>query len=532
MTSEDHKTDQDTVFARNSNQQDRVWKGGSMGVFDLFKRKERTKIPLIYYREFEVEGREAYEEEFAFDYARNIILFAQRMHEVGTLEEEDVVSFSIPKILSQVQSWGLLTKIHPPTLVDTVTVVFGADYINMCVRDMEGGVCLLPPQLVFYHSSKEKNYYLSLVGESLDWKENTIDESESENRAEIIRKSRGPKFSLRETSELQISFYILFSFLKYMTMTSIKQKGYDKPIQVLDSLFEGGGLYESLNQYFALNTEKKNDYPQAHRAKSFDALVEQLLRKRTAVLNLKGATFESLIMEAGDLYVSDSTDYENRFALIEDLQRQAQRRGENLWIWKRGGFSTSILFLCGKKDQEGLSEGPMILCPFSSDLKLAYRDELHRETKLRRMAKTLYPLFGVEDIEEAMMKITGEELIDSYLYKNDFLAEFDWEEDIHYSLYHLLDKRGMADLLENSVIDGRTLDDRLLDEDGEATVYDRVTVYADLIRERGSLLFCIDDKEEEFFVFGLVKSRDSEKFVELMEEAEKSIEIEGYKVFY
>ncbi|MDO4794213.1 MAG: hypothetical protein Q3993_08510 [Filifactor alocis] len=502
-----------------------------MGVFDMFKKKERTKIPLVYYRGLEVEGREADEEEFSFDYARNVILFAQRMHEVGTLAEEEVVSFSIPKILSQVQSWGLLPKIKPPSLVDTVTILFGADYINRCVRDMEGGVCLLPPQLVFYHSAKDRNYYLSLVGESLDWKENTIDESELENRAEIIRKSRGPKFGLKDTAELQTAFYILFSFLKYMTMTSAKQKGYDKPIQVLDSLFEGGGFYEHLNQYFALNTEKKNDYPEAYRAKSFTDLAEQLLRRKTTVLNLEGSSFESLIRGAGDLYVSGSEVYENRFALIEDLQRQAERRGESLWIWKKEKFSTSTLFLCEKKGREGLAEGPEVLCPFSSDLKRSYREELLEETRIRRLAGELYPLLGVRDMQEAMLKITGEELLDPYLYKNDFLAEFDWDEDIHYSLYHLLDKRGLADLLEDSVIDDRTLDDRVLDEDEGASVCDRVSVYADLIRERGSLLFSVDDGEE-LFIFGLIEEPDRKRFVELMEEAEKTGEIEGYRLFY
>ncbi|MDO4790637.1 MAG: hypothetical protein Q3998_06705, partial [Porphyromonas sp.] len=174
------------------------------------------------------------------------------------------------------------------------------------------------------------------------------------------------------------------------------------------------------------------------------------------------------------------------------------------------------------------------LVPLSEDLKISYNEEICQERKIRKVAREFYRAIGIDDIDTMMMNIVGDKILDWQIYKNNYLAFFDSDNDIDVEclLYELLSKHGLPDLIEESSGDNFTLYEKFFREDEEVSPYDRVILYADSIREKGKLLFSLESGVD-IYQFGIIEDTPEAK-MRLCNSMDKVIEcdeFESYVIF-
>lgn len=494
-----------------------------MGFLNRFKPVKRDILPVLYYRENKASGSLADPEAFSKEIWDNIFLMINRLHQGGIFKEDKIISFSIPKVLEKLKGWGLLEDIFLSEF-DTVDLVFGEGYAGFYYEDPSvtpPAVYLFPKQMVFYHQKKPGNLFMCFAEGKLDLKENEVF-SKGKSIDEQIAVTRKASLGIKRKAELKTAFHATFIYLKYLSL-HLMEKKYQEPIEKFLSCFVPGGKREELKayikQYFSLNTEKKKDYPLAYLELSFDEFVMKLLEEKDLILDLEESSFYDLYswMEGRLDERLERKAYESHFDVLRELAHRVEMRGLHLYLLGDGAFMERSLLLARDRDYRGTLFSDQLI-HFSRDLEEELSNECEDEKMIRDYVKVLYPLLGVSDLYGAMMKISGMEVFSNWLYEEDNLAYLDWkEEEISFALHGLLEKHGLASLLESCTF---------FESD---PLYNGMGELAEKIQEHGKelVIFAFWDDGYHFGVIDRdVKSRES--FKQIMEELTSLGEVESY----
>ncbi|MDO4790842.1 MAG: hypothetical protein Q3998_07765, partial [Porphyromonas sp.] len=270
-------------------------------------------------------GKLADSKDFPKEFFDNIILMTKRLHKMGVYPEEEIVCFSIPKILEILKSKGILSGVSLST-IDTAQVIFGENYAGWWYKDEKqnpSSLYLTPFQLVFYHSKSPDNYFISSTKEGLDLRQNKVSVTNIHDVANNIRKTKSIKLGIKGMAELKSAYHLLFSHLKYQMLLKMNKLGYVSFIEKIANSFcplESKEKFISYaKQYFALNTEKAEEYPLAHEELSFEDFFYTLLKKKSIGVILKKSSFIDIIKwieERTGITFSASPIYSDHFDLL------------------------------------------------------------------------------------------------------------------------------------------------------------------------------------------------------------------------
>ena len=493
-----------------------------MGFLDRFKVK-RDILPVLYYRENKASGSFADPEDFPREIWVNIFLMIKRLHQGGVFEEDKIISFSLPKVLEKLKDWGLLEDILLSEF-DTVDLVFGEGYAGFYHEDPSvnpPALYLFPKQMVFYHQKKARNLFMCLVEGKLDLKENEVF-SKGKSIEEQIAVTRKASLGIKRKAELKTAFHAIFIYLKFLSLHLMKNK-YQEPVERFLSCFVPGGKREELKayikQYFSLNAEKKKDYPLAYLELSFDEFVVKLLEEKGFIHDLEESSFEELYAWMGERLDErlERRVYESHLDLLRELAHHVEMRGLYLYLLGDGALRERYLLLARDRDYLGdLFSDQLIL--FSRELEEEFSDECEDEKMIRDFVKVLYPLLGVSDLYGAVMTISGMEVFSNWLYEEDYLAYLEWkEEDVSLALHSVLEKRGLASLLESC---------ELSDADPP---YEAMGELAEKIKEHGKELVIFEFGDDGYH-FGVVDkdSKSRERFKQVVDDLINLGEVENY----
>lgn len=496
-----------------------------MKIFDIFKKTERDLLPIAFYAENKVMGKLADEKDFPTEYFENIILMTKRLHKMGVYPEKEIVRFSIPKILEMLESGGVLSGVSLSTL-DTAQVIFGENYAGWWYKDEKQNppsLYMVPFQLVFYHSKKPYNYFLSLTKEGLDLRQNKVSVTNVHDVANNINKTECINLGIKGMAELKSAYHLLFTHLKYQMLLKMSKLGYLSFIDKMASYYSPSeskaDFIAYAKQYFALNTEKMDEYPLARDKKLFFGdFFYTLLAKKSIGMVLERHSFADIIKwleERTGVIFDAKRMYSDHFDLLCHALDIIRPKGYYLWfLLKDETLADTMILLTQEKEisKIGANLG-FELVPFSEDLMTRYSGEISHEKEIRTIAREFYSAIGVHDLDGMMMSIVGTKVLDWQLYKNNYLIFSDDDNDINikYMLCELFSKHGLPDLIEKYSNNGLTLDEIFFQDHEDINPYDRIILYADPIRTEGKLLFSLETGDYDYYQFGIIEDTPEAK---------------------
>ena len=506
-----------------------------MGIFDRFQKVERSMFPVLYYREESPQGSFVKEEEFSLDFAKAIVLFCKRLHAMGVLPEDRIVSFSIPSILEILEKWKLVSGVKIQEF-NAIQVAFGDNYAGFWYEDKDSEkpeqYYLFPEQIAIYHTKKASNYYLSILQGGLDLCENQVEITNQDKPFPKIASGKSAKLSIAGRAELKTSFHLLFVYLKYSILFSKKKEEYLEFAKKLSRNFckreERENFDDYVQQYFSLNTEKKKDYPLAHTAESFSVFLKTLAEKYQLGLELDEnsfAEYTKFFLEHLGVEIEKKI-YKNRFEFLMAANERCQEKGKEIYLWKSpAGLDAFVLV--GEKREEFYNSFGITLVPFAKECSEDYQEEIAYEEEIRSLFQKFATLLGVAKLEKMLFQILGSEVLDHELYEKSYLMYFDWkEEDISYILYECLANYALEDLMEDFRVEEKSF------EEDERSPYDRVILYAKEIQKRGKILVYLDTESDSYH-FCLIDATEEAKkaFQRLAETLIEIGEIASYTLF-
>lgn len=511
-----------------------------MGLLSIFKNPSRDLLPLMYYAKNEPMGNMVSEKEFSRALADNIILFCQRLHEMGVFEEDRIVCFDIDGMLDMLSQWGALDGVRINSF-DRAQVVFGKKYAGHWYENQESQPYIqymVPEQIVFYHSKKEDNYYLSAIGDGLDLTTNKVSVSNLEDNRKLIGKGSAVKLREKEAEELRTSFHILFSYLKYKILINADKLGYNAFVEKFVKCFcssQSAIVHtDYAKQFFSLNTEKKEIYPLAYRDFTFDVFFEHVTRIYDMGIFAGSASLKKYAKWLRDTYsiLMDDRAYDNSFDLLSAANVELEKKGKAIYFWRFSENFSEDKILIGEKDMDLSNKIGIKIIPFGADLKAQYAERIADERKVREVARAFYKAIGVQNVEELMRNIHGFEVLDGALYDPSYALNIDWKgEDLSYILEEFFTTHGMKDLVEALSINGKTIDEQRFGDDDEVSPYDRVVLYAEEIRHRGKLLVHLDTNSDAYdFVLIDHDEKSKRRFAEVADRVIALGEFSSYRI--
>lgn len=517
-----------------------------MKIFDIFSRTtKREFLPIAFYSEYKIMGKSANPKDFPKEFFDNIILMTKRLHKMGIYTEEEIVCFSIPKMLEMLELKGILSGVSLSTL-DTAQVLFGENYAGWRYKNEEespSSLYLTPLQLAFYHSKKPDNYFLSLTKEGLDLRQNKVSVTNRHDVANNLRKTKGIKLGIKGMAELRAAYHLLFTHLKYQMLLKMNKLGYLSFMENITAHFcpteDQEGFISYAKQYFALNTEKREEYPLAHDALSFQDFFYTLLVRQSLGITLRKHSFAGIIEwleKRTNMVFNTQKVCSDHFDLLNHASDILKQKGYYLWLLIKDNLLEETMILLTQEKHLSKIETNLgfELVPFSADLIGRYEEDIRHERKVREVAKEFYNAIGVYDIDNMMMNIIGTKVLDWQLFKNDHLMFFDSDNDIgiEYLLDALLSKHGLSYIVEEKSNDGFTLDEIFFQDHEDVNPYDRVILYAGPIRKKGYLLFSLETGCDMYH-FGIIENTPEAKrrLINSLNKVMGCDEFENYVIF-
>lgn len=522
----------------------------------MFFKKKREYIPIMYYKVSEPAGNIVDSEDFPIEYMDKICLMLRRLKDMGVIESEKFHFYSVPKIMEILDKADILKGVPLPKEIDTVGIVFGRKYAGWWHGTQEKEHYLIPFQMVFYHDKKAEEYFLSQIalkkestvtdglcyGDEID-REFVLDLSvinvkyTNTDDPEIIVKNTKPVRSDKKLlTEIRIVYHLTFAYLKYFLLLKKDTLGYKSFISWLAESFEGSKhcMFE-LSQYFGINT----DSYAATRDVFFETLVLDTLRDHAYALDYFCSSPQDIfgwIQESlGRFEIPDfnydpkgKAGYEfNRFEVIRKFQTVLERFGLQVWAVNQNDIYFSTVLVISKEDskyKDGKivdSKGTVVPVPkglnvevFSDDFVRKYDYLLEDERRNRKLADKLYPLIGLKDPEEAQKYISGNYVLDKYLYEQGYVTYIDYREDtVNCALAGLLEAWGLYPLAREIEEADPPLEierygyvDEFQADTDEITPVDRMALYVPLLKKHGKLL-CYLDLQSDSYQFVLADNK-------------------------
>lgn len=506
----------------------------------LFHKPTREVKPMAYYASEEPMGRLLNENEFSKDIAQNIILFCLRLHEMGVYEEDKIITFDVQGMLKMLAEWGALEGVGISEFT-TAQVVFGKEYAGYWYEDREKEPYiryLVPEQIVIYHQDKAENYYLSLLDSGIDLCQNKVAISNLQTATAQIGKAAPANLGIKASSELKTVFHILFMYLKYKILIRANKLGYYTWLENFTNNFCRPQLrpafIDYVKQYFSLNSEKKESYPYAHWYLSFFDFLERLLAEyKVGFLGWDVSLKKYADYLLGEHHVNlNKMAYDSIFELLTAADKELKKVGKCIYIWNRSKNFRSNLILVGKETANGLNQFGIDLIKLEDIPRFEYHQYMEREHKIRQMASEFYALIGVKEVADLMQNIRGDIVLDHAVYKEGYIAYFDWDEDSFYEVfYDFLDRYQLESLIEDLSLNGRTLDEQRFSEDDEVSPYDRIKLYAPEIKRKGKLIIFLNTGGDSYDFVLINSNHDSmQRMTVLLQELIQIGEIESYEI--
>lgn len=515
---------------------------GAMGLFSRFGKTDREYMPLMYYGSNEALGEFLDDTFIPGDLLRNIILFSQRLHEIGVFPENDIVRFNIKEMIKTLQKWEVISRVEVDDF-DLAQVVFGRDYSAFLYRGREEEPSykyLIPHQIVFYHSKKKENYYLSFLSEGIDLCKNVVSVSDREQSVKKIGKGGKARLNSDQMKQLQSSLSILFMYLKYKLLIHVQKKNIFLLLENFSKKFHLDPKREEefasyCRQYFALNTEKKENYPLAHQEIAFSEFLGRLSVLFKIGVEINGGSFEkySELAERISGLRMRRGHYDSSFAFFSELNSELKKLGYALYFCSLYGVYRDHVVLIGDEAQRFENIPGLEIIKFEPALRERYRESIELERNIRRVAAEFYESIGGKDVEEWNYRIEGSCVLDAALYQNsNILCLFAYEEDFLERLGKFFEVAGLTTLAENLNEAGDMICEAALDGDAGAFFYDLVLSYAEDIKKNGKLLVYLDSDYDTYEFALIEKNLNSRyRFIHVAERMIEMGELFSYKIF-
>lgn len=515
-----------------------------MGIFSKLRKTEREFAPLMYYGKDEPLGEFLAEDEISKDIAKNIILFCQRLHEMGILPEEEIVRFTVKGMIDMLVQWEVIEQIEIPDF-DIAQAVFGKEYSGMWYRDKEEEPYrqyLVPHQIVLYHSKRKENYYLSLLSEGLDLCKNNVSVSDKEASSKKIGKGKKAKLNPDEMKQLKAGFSVLFMYLKYRVMINSQKLGYITFIEQFPQKFHITNRAEEFiayaKQYFLLNSEKKGVYHLAHSDFGFAKFIGNLSYVFDVGMDYGKTPFKTYFRQLEEIaqIKLNKQNYESSFELLAAANQELEKVGKTLYVLSSNEENIDDIVLIGNENYELGDKIGLDIIKFDSNLEEKYCEIIESEKNIRELGREFYENIGVKNIEDFMSEIKGNCVLDGALYHRNYILSLDYYEynilDLLYDFFHEL---GLTDLAEKLNGDDKTIYAGELNEYNELdeiSGYDQVIAYAEEIRKRGKLLVYLET-EYDYYEFVLIEDSLSAKnrFIIAADKVVERGELISYSIF-
>lgn len=427
-----------------------------MGIFDSFQKKgKREYLPLMYYQKDAPIGKFAKEADFPILLARNMILYAKRLHYMGVYDENNIVTFSIPGMLEMLESWDALHHVKVNAF-DTAQIAFGDLFAGCWYENHETTppmLFLIPQQFSFYHSKKERNYYLCLIQDGLDLCQNRVSDSNEELKLKRIGKGEPVTLGFTEMTELKTAFHILYIYLKYKILIRAEKEGYQDYIRALADDFckseNQSAFIADAKQYFSLNTEKIAYSPLAFEDVTFGHFLDQLLSMHQAGIATGMHSFASYLawFKAYCGVRLPDEDFADTFELLLRVNEALRKKGRALYLFRpHPDFSRNTL-LVGPLSRRSGDIADIETIPFGEALRSRYANDIEHERKVRQSAKEWYKWIGVEDTAELLRNIRGDAVLDQELYDRDYVVRIDADDDLYDMASDFFAKHGLRGVL-------------------------------------------------------------------------------------
>lgn len=543
----------------------------------MFKKK-RDYIPIMYYKANEAKGEVLSEEDFPLAYMDKMLLIVRRLHDLGFIENKKFMFYSLPKIMDALEKAGVTSKLPPLKELDTVGIVFGRNYANWWHRVEEGGLYLIPVQLVLYHEKKGETYFISKLlnpnaavfkteegaGGDLGGSDNSKNDeleyildlcsvktkySNKDDVETIAARALRPTPNARLLNEMKIAYHLTFGYLKFFFLTKKAALGYKDFISWIEAHVRKPEVVAlELTQYFSINTESQ--------AARYDISFEDLLLAELSFHEDGLALWNSspkevldwLKKHGADKLPSDSetsaSDLKpfHRLEIFRDFQSGLREQSLSLWVAsKKNNDITCVLIVIkeGSSVESGMirdAKGSEFQIPqglgieeFGPHLIEKQSYLLDREDMIRALASTLYPLIGVSNLDKALHNIDGTLVLDDYLYREGYVVALDAEEEeLNFGLARLLEASGLFELAEKIECGEIAPEppayssDQANNKEAYITLLHRMAPYAPLLKKHGKVL-CHLDLFDELFRFVLIDDDDKvqSKLNELLKEIEE-----------
>lgn len=504
----------------------------------MFKKK-REYIPIMYYKTAKPVGEVLKEEDFPMDYMGKLSLIARRLQDLGHIDNNRFMFYSLPKMMDAMEKVGILSLHFPFKELDTVGIVFGRNYANCWHRPEEGEDYLIPMQLVFFHEKKAETYFLSAIPITNYFKEDATDVdfvldlcsvktkyTNTDEASIIAANAIPPKMNTFLFNEIKTAYHLTFSYLKFFLLSKKSSLGYKDFITWLtSSLRNSEDIKLELTQYFSINAKS---FAATHDVSFEDLIITEIAfhEDGLALWNSSPIEIENWIKrhqgdfeaESAIKHSLDETGSLSRLQVLREFKEKWMDQGLALWtIRKENSDSSLVLFLLkkGTKVENGLitsTQGESIPIPKSLHIEeyggeLMKRQEylLEIERENRELAKSLYPLIGIHDIEETMQNISGLSVLAPYLYRENYIICLDaGEDEVHFALARLLEANGLttlAEIIENTDIPLEDRPESPKTEDKsqpQMNPLQRMMAYAPLLKKRGKLLCHLDLFDDDY----------------------------------
>lgn len=512
-----------------------------MGIFFNKDKNKRKFLPLMYYENNEPLGRIVDEDDFSEDIAENIIMYCQRLNEMGVFSEKEIVRFDLNSIVEILVGWGVIEKISF-NYFNVAQVTFGKEYAEMWYKNKESEpdyLYMIPAQLSFYNTNKKENYYISLLNEGLDLSKNEVSISDLKKNKKKIGKGTEADLTPENYKELRVAFSVLFMYLKGLIGIKAKNLGYYTTIESFVKKFYNGNNKDDFINYaknfFSLNSERKNEYCLTRESYDFNNFFRHLCDEYNVGMNMEDGSFRCFLNILKEEYGINpgQKKFNDSFELFSYANKELNKIGKAVYFFRVDEEYRKNIVLIGKKNYIFDNKIDIDIVEFNEKLIEQYEYSIDFERHIRKIANEFYTLIFGDKADELLLDIKRNMIFNKEVYSEPEILYFLEEEvNIKNELDSFFSAHGMNGLLNELSIDGKTPDEIKFAMVEETSPYDRVTLYAEEIKKRGNILIYID-MYQDVYHFLIIKNKNDikTKMNAVLEELREIAEIYRFEIF-